>query len=169
MHTIRFLRVLKRKEKNSFGYPSLCMEIKDETNGIVIPYWIHERHDVHWFLCKKLEIEKSENLLFSGFITTINLNADIIKSLKIYKDQEIVYFQPSGRFVFWDINDKDLNQIILWTLKDQLWKYVTKAKSYILFDPYYGIEMGIVNESINAIHDQLKDNFSGRNYSIMIR
>ena len=159
---------MKFLEKNRYGSSSICVRIQDENNDKQLSYWVHQTHHIHSYLYERI-LSDTKNSHFMGFITSLDINLPIIKSLEIYKDLEIAEFQNQGDFVFWDINYNDINQIIFWTLKDQLYQYLKqKDENYENLDTDFIPPMGEVNSHIEKINDLIKGLFKNRSFSIEI-
>jgi len=164
MNRINILDFEKIK-KNRFGYPSMKTTLLDKTTGLSITYWIHQHHEIHHYLWQL--IERNSNINLNGFIAKLEITEELVKCLKIYK-QGFKMKASSGDFVFWDIDCSDVKQIILWTLQDQMYQFVQPLNYSFLEPGFKEGKMGIINEQIDNIYDQVKNNFSYRVRSIRL-
>ena len=117
--------------KNRFGYPSKRVTFYDRKSKLQKEIYLHRGHAGYYDVWRKIEKNGYKSLIY-GEIKEITINEIIIRSIRAYKNAEILSFQTHGIFVFFKYRDLTQKGNIQMALKNQLWQYVNSENE--LFD-----------------------------------
>lgn len=125
------LKTIGEKFTNRTGYPSRKVTFFDPTSKIEKQIYLHRGHAGDYGIWRKIE-KNGYDSLFYGEIKIIPITEILIRTVRAYKNSEILDYKTMGVFIIFKYRGASEGRNLDMALKNQIWQYV-KSKNE-LFD-----------------------------------